>query len=609
MFEVVVRERGAEPVVLRFSKSEITVGRVRGNDVVLPKNSVSKRHAKIIEKDGRFIAVDQGSTNGTIVGGRKIAAPQLLQEGDKVVVGDYVLAFSLLDAEAGAEATSDAPEPTPEAAEVGTSDASAEAEPASAAEEAPSEPVQKTVSVSSRGADEHRATEPAKALPPRAAGVSASPATMRMRVPSDLLGAGPGRSAARVRGEAVSMEFLSDSGFLEAHQRCAAMLSAIGKELPKHYPPREADMNDLRAQIETWTADIEDLSEDARRVLVRALVHEATALGPVEFYLDDPGVSEVHVNRHDVIYARRAGALERMPLGFGSAETLEAAARRVLRSSGIRDPLGGSCRLADGLRIELVMPPAAASEPVLTVKKPARPEASMSDLIEQGFLSQEIADALTVAASYGGTVLVASQNPADGSTLLNALVGALPPTKRVVTVEAAPNLAEGSDAVVRLEHTKVGELSSVSRARMLEPEVLAVDPIDQRSAADWLDSASSQDCATLATLAARSPTDALARLVIHALEGRRTESSAVRRQITANLDLIVHIRRNHDGTALVGEVVEVTANERGELHTTSVFRSKSGPSGLEFAASGHVPSFFASLREAGETFDGNMFNA
>ena len=257
------------------------------------------------------------------------------------------------------------------------------------------------------------------------------------------------------------MELLSDSGFLEAHQRCAAMLSAIGKELPKHYPPREADMNDLRAQIETWTADVEDLSEDARRVLVRALVHEATALGAVEFYLDDPDVSEVHVNRHDVVYARRAGVLERMPLGFGSAETLEAAARRVLRSSGIRDPLGGSCRLADGLRIELVMPPAAASEPVLTVKKPARPEASMSDLIEQGFLSQEIADALTVAASYGGTVLVASQNPADGSTLLNALMGALPPTKRVVTVEAAPNLAEGSDAVVRLEHTKVGELSSV----------------------------------------------------------------------------------------------------------------------------------------------------
>ena len=426
-----------------------------------------------------------------------------------------------------------------------------------------------------------------------------------MRVPSDLLGAGPGRSAARVRGEAVSMELLSDSGFLEAHQRCAAMLSAIGKELPKHYPPREADMNDLRAQIETWTADVEDLSEDARRVLVRALVHEATALGAVEFYLDDPGVSEVHVNRHDVVYARRAGVLERCR-SASAAETSKprrgvCSKQRHSRSAGV-----AASRTACASSWSCRPPRQRAGAPV---KKPARPEASMSDLIEQGVLSQEIADALTVAASYGGTVLVASQNPADGSTLLNALMGALPPTKRVVTVEAAPNLAEGSDAVVRLEHTKVGELSSVSRARMLEPEVLAVDPIDQRSAADWLDSASSQDCATLATLAARSPTDALARLVIHALEGRRTESAAVRRQINANLDLIVHIRRNHDGTALVGEVVEVTANERGELHTTSVFRSKSGPSGLEFAASGHVPSFFASLREAGETFDGNMFNA
>lgn len=610
MFEVTVHERGAEPIVLRFSKPEITIGRVRGNDVVLARNSVSKRHAKIISKNGKFIAVDLKSTNGTIVSGRKISAPQVLRDDDRVIVGDYVLSFDAADGDAVQAVLDSTQQPAAPAEDASGPAIDDSTSPPDGGVDEPKGPDAPPVTLGGSGAApaDFRPTEPAAPLK-RPQEAAASSSTMMIRVPSDLLKDSPTGSVERVGGERIDPGMLANADFVAAHAKCIEMLSAEAKELPMAYPPREDDAAGFRAKAEAWAADIADLSTELRELLIRTLVHEATGLGPLEFYLDDPNVSEVHVNRHDAVFARRNGVLERMPLGFGSRATLDAAAQRIMVGGDIADPLGGSVRMPDGTRIELVMPPAAANEPVITLKKPARPAASMDELIADGFLSQGIADALVIAATHGGTMLVASQNPADGSTLLNALLNSLPGSLRVVTVEAAPTLAPGSDSVVRLEHTKVGEMSSVARALLLEPEVLAVDPLGQRSAADWLDGASSQECATLATLAARSPTDALARLVIHALEGRRAESSAVRRQITANLDLIVHIRRQSDGTALVGEVVEVTTNERGELQTSSVFRSKNGPGGMEFAASGHVPSFFATLSEAGESFDGSMFNA
>lgn len=94
MYTVTISERGKPPVKLDFDKPEITIGRVRGNDIVLQKNNVSKRHAKLLIKDGQFIIIDQKSTNGTIVNARKITAPQVVREDDKICVGDFILTLT-----------------------------------------------------------------------------------------------------------------------------------------------------------------------------------------------------------------------------------------------------------------------------------------------------------------------------------------------------------------------------------------------------------------------------------------------------------------------------------------------------------------------------------
>jgi pilus assembly protein CpaF len=116
MFSITVTEKGGEQRRLDFDKPEITIGRVQGNDVILPKGNVSKRHARIVLKDGKFIIVDLKSTNGTYVNGRKITSPLVVKETDKIYIGDFILG---VEETGGAGRTSDArrddagPQPAP----------------------------------------------------------------------------------------------------------------------------------------------------------------------------------------------------------------------------------------------------------------------------------------------------------------------------------------------------------------------------------------------------------------------------------------------------------------------------------------------------------------
>src|SRR5271165_4391707 len=101
MFTIIISEKGGAERREAFDKNEINVGRVQGNDLMLPKGNVSKHHARLLFRDGRFIVTDLKSTNGTYVNGRKIAQATIVREGDKIYIGDFVLR---LDAGSGAEA-------------------------------------------------------------------------------------------------------------------------------------------------------------------------------------------------------------------------------------------------------------------------------------------------------------------------------------------------------------------------------------------------------------------------------------------------------------------------------------------------------------------------
>src|SRR6186997_641200 len=94
MFTIVLQEKGGEQRRMVFNKPEITIGRVQGNDIVLPKGNISKRHSRIVLKDGKFIIIDMQSTNGTYVNGKKITTPQVVKSTDKIYIGDFTLQLS-----------------------------------------------------------------------------------------------------------------------------------------------------------------------------------------------------------------------------------------------------------------------------------------------------------------------------------------------------------------------------------------------------------------------------------------------------------------------------------------------------------------------------------
>jgi pilus assembly protein CpaF len=115
MFAVVVTEKGGEQRRYEFDKNEVTIGRVQGNDVIMPKGNVSKRHSRIVVKDGKFIIVDLKSTNGTYVNGRKITSPLVIKPSDRIYIGDFILHIDD-GSEAAAEAGGPPPPPPGQAA-------------------------------------------------------------------------------------------------------------------------------------------------------------------------------------------------------------------------------------------------------------------------------------------------------------------------------------------------------------------------------------------------------------------------------------------------------------------------------------------------------------
>src|SRR4030095_4330450 len=99
MFTIHIQEKGGEQRRMVFNKPEVTIGRVQGNDIVLPKGNVSKRHARVVLKDGKMIVVDLKSTNGTYASGSKLTSPMVVRDDDKVYIGDFMIGLSTEDEE------------------------------------------------------------------------------------------------------------------------------------------------------------------------------------------------------------------------------------------------------------------------------------------------------------------------------------------------------------------------------------------------------------------------------------------------------------------------------------------------------------------------------
>ncbi len=301
--------------------------------------------------------------------------------------------------------------------------------------------------------------------------------------------------------------------------------------------------------------------------MVREVLAEVCGLGPLEPILADPEVTEVMVNGPGRVWVERGGRLERVPVALDTA-AIEHLIEKVVAPLGLRidrsSPLVDA-RLADGSRVNAIVPPLAVDGPCLTVRRFGARTIPLT-----AFGPPSVVALLAWAVAARLNVLVSGGTGAGKTTLLNALAGCIPDGERVVTVEDAAELRLPGEHVVRLEarppnaegagEVRIREL--VRNALRMRPDRIVVGEVRGPEALDMLQAMNTGHEGSLSTCHANGPDDALRRLETMVLMGEvGLPLAAVRTQLEAALDLIVQVSRRPDGSrriVAVAEVVEQT---------------------------------------------------
>jgi pilus assembly protein CpaF len=368
------------------------------------------------------------------------------------------------------------------------------------------------------------------------------------------------------------------------------------------------------------------LSVAERHRLVEEIIDDVVGLGPLERHLADESVTEVMVNATDPIYVERNGVIEQTDARFVSVDHLRRVIERIVAQVGRRidesSPMVDA-RLADGSRVNAVIPPLAVDGPVLTVRKFARDAFQINDLIGLSTLSQPVADLLSACVRGGLTVLVSGGTGTGKTTMLNVLSSFVPEGERIVTIEDAVELQLHQHHVIRLESRPPniegrGEVTIrdlVRNALRMRPDRIVVGEVRGVEALDMLQAMNTGHDGSLSTVHANSPRDALSRLETMVLmAGLELPTRAIREQVASALDLIVHLHRFRDGSRRVTQVSEVVGLEGDVVTLSDVFQvdysAGFGPDGRfqgELRPTGIRPTFSDRLSDLGIDLPAGIF--
>ncbi len=306
-----------------------------------------------------------------------------------------------------------------------------------------------------------------------------------------------------------------------------------------------------------------------REALVDRVVRDSVGLGPLEVLLSDPAVEEVMVNGPGVVYVERGGRLQATDVVFAGEEELRNAIERILAPLGRRvDELSPmvDARLADGSRVNVVIPPLAIDGPLVSIRRFGARRPGPEELVALGTLSGAQRRLLETAVGERRSILVSGGTGSGKTTLLNALSSFIAPAERVVTIEDAAELRLQQPHVVRLESRPAGvegrgEVTIrdlLRNALRMRPDRIVIGEVRGPEALDLLTALNTGHDGALSTVHANSPADALSRLETLALmAGLGLPHAAVAEQVQRGIDLVVHLERRPDGARVVTEVAEV----------------------------------------------------
>ncbi len=327
---------------------------------------------------------------------------------------------------------------------------------------------------------------------------------------------------------------------------------------------------DLGAEVEALVErEAAPLPAGQREALRERVLLLATGLGPLEPLLADRTVDEVMVNGPGAVYVERHGHIEATDVCFDSDGELLHAIERILAPLGRRvDAATPLCdaRLADGSRVNVVIPPLSLGGPCLTIRRFRREGFSLADLVANGTLTAPLAEFLGACVRGRASILVSGGTGSGKTTTLNALSGEIGAGERIVTIEDAAELRLRQRHVVRLEARPpslegAGEVTIralVRNALRMRPDRIVVGEVRGGEALDLLQALTTGHDGSLSTVHASSPADALRRVETLALMADvALPHAAVREQVASAIDLVVHQDRRGDGSRAVTSVSEV----------------------------------------------------
>lgn len=322
-----------------------------------------------------------------------------------------------------------------------------------------------------------------------------------------------------------------------------------------------------------------DCYEDA----IRDLVNDCVGFGPLSSLLADTSISEIMVNRYDLIFVEREGQLYRSSKCFNNEDELRQVIDRIITPLGRRldssQPMVDA-RMPDGSRINAVLSPVALNGSCLTVRKFLTKQLSFHELVQQGAISDAAANYLQQAINQRRNILIAGGTGTGKTTLLNTLASYIEPTQRVITIEDAAELQLNHPNLIALEarpqNAEGKGLITIRdllvNALRMRPDRIIIGECRGAEAVDMLQAMNTGHDGSLTTLHANTARDALQRLEMMVLmAGFELPLAAVRQQIATAIDIVVQIYRQSNGQRVISEISEVVSFDVQVIQLSQLF--------------------------------------
>ena len=393
------------------------------------------------------------------------------------------------------------------------------------------------------------------------------------------------KSAETIKGQHAVVDEYRDIKE-KAHK---SIIEAINKKITEkgqtNLLSQEQSQNDAVRQVieDIVEAEAESVTRPERAKIARELYDEVMGYGPLENLLKDESISEIMVNGPYQVYIERAGKLEMSDVVFQDDEHVMNIIDRIVSSIGRHidesSPMVDA-RLADGSRVNAVIPPLSLVGPVITIRKFSKKPMTSQDLLRYGSVSSKMLSFLEACVRGKLNVIVSGGTGSGKTTLLNVLSAYIPETDRIVTIEDAAELQLRQRHVITLESRPAnlegkGQITIrdlVRNALRMRPDRIVVGEVRSGETLDMLQAMNTGHDGSLTTAHANNPRDLLSRLETMVLmAGMDLPIKAIREQVSSAIDIIVQQSRMRDGTRKIINISEVLGMEGDKITMQDIF--------------------------------------